>query len=147
MNKKVERAEKLFGDGFACSQAILSTYGEEFGLDRKLSLKLADPFGAGMRGLSETCGAVTGAFMVIGLKYGRTQADDILAKEKTAELVQEFVKRFKTRHGTIICKELLGHDIGIPEERLKVELQGLFTTACPKFVRDAADILGEILKS
>jgi len=142
---KVEKAIKLFEDGFACSQAILSTYGEEFGLDKKLAFKIGDPFGAGMRGLSETCGAVTGAFMVIGLKYGRTNANNILAKEKTAELVQEFVKRFKSRHDTIVCKQLLGYDISIPQQRAKIEEQNLFKTVCPKFVRDAAEILDEII--
>jgi C_GCAxxG_C_C family probable redox protein len=143
----VKKSVKLFEDGFACSQAILSTYGEKYGLAKNLALKIGDPFGAGMRGLSETCGAVTGAFMVIGLKYGRMNLEDTEAKEKTAELVQEFVKRFKARHSTIICKELLGHDVSIPEERAKVEDQNLFKTVCPKFVRDAAEILEAILRS
>ncbi|UCE07513.1 MAG: C_GCAxxG_C_C family protein [bacterium] len=141
----VEKAVKFFEDGFACSQAILSTYGEKFGLDKKLAFKIGDPFGAGMRGLSETCGAVTGAFMVIGLKYGRTQANNSLAKEKTTEFVQQFVKRFKSRHDTIVCKELLGYDVSIPEQKAQVEDQNLFQTACPKFVRNAAEILEEIL--
>lgn len=143
----VKKSVKLFEDGFACSQAILSTYGEKYGLTKNLALKIGDPFGAGMRGLSETCGAVTGAFMVIGLKYGRMNLEDTGAKEKTTELVQEFVKRFKARHSTIICRELLGHDVSIPEERAKVEDQNLFKTVCPKFVRDAAEILEVIFES
>ena len=142
---KVEKAVRLFEDGFACAQAILSTYGTEFDLDKELALKIADPFGAGMRGLSETCGAVTASFMVIGLKYGRIQADDLAAKEKTAGLVQQFVKRFKDRHGVIICKELLGYDISIPEQHDFAEQQGFFETKCSKFVRDAAEILEQIL--
>lgn len=142
---KVERAVKYFEDGFSCSQSILAAYCEAYGLDREIAFKLADPFGAGMRGLSETCGAVTGSLMVIGLKYGRSQADDIPAKEKAAELAQEFVKRFKARHGAIWCKELLGHDISIPEQHDLAEELGLFETKCPNFVRDAAEILEQIL--
>lgn len=142
---KIENAVAVFEMGFACSQAILSTFGVEFGLAAGLALKIADPFGAGMRGLSQTCGAVTSSFMVIGLKFGRTQANDILAKEKIAQLVQEFVKRFKARNGTIICKELLGYDLSTPEARAQVEAQGLFKTTCPKLVRDAAEILEQIL--
>lgn len=144
MNKP-ETAVKFFEEGFACSQSILATFGGDFGLDRKIALKLADPFGAGMRGLSETCGAVTGSLMIIGLKYGRTQADDLPAKEKAAELVSEFVKRFTARHGTIICKELVGYDISIPEQHDLAEEQGYFETKCPNFVRDAAEILEQIL--
>ena len=141
----VEKAVKYFEDGFACSQSILAAYCDEYGLDREIAFKLADPFGAGMRGLSETCGAVTGSLMVIGLKYGRTQADDIPAKEKAAELAQEFVKRFNDHHGAITCKELLGHDISIPEQHDIAEQQGFFETKCPNFVRDAAEILEDIL--
>lgn len=138
---QAEHAIKLFEDGFACSQSIFSAYCEQFGLDRELALKIADPFGAGMRGLSETCGAVTGAFMVIGLKYGRIRADDMLAKETTAIVVQEFIKKFKERNETIICKNLLGYDISIPEQSDQAEASGLFKTRCPKFIRDAAEIL------
>jgi C_GCAxxG_C_C family probable redox protein len=142
---QIQTAAKLFDEGFACSQSILGSFCEDFGLDRKIALKLTDPFGAGMRGQSETCGTVTGALMVIGLKYGRTRADDLLAKEAAAELAQEFVKRFKERHGTIVCKALLGYDISIPEQHDIAEELGYFKTKCPNFVRDAAEILEQIL--
>jgi C_GCAxxG_C_C family probable redox protein len=142
---KVENAVKLFEEGFACAQAILTTYGAELGLAKDLALKIGDPFGAGMRGLSETCGAVTASFMVIGLKYGRIHADDLVAKEKTGELVQKFVKRFKDRYGAICCKELLRHDISIPEQHDIAEALGYFKTKCPNFVRNAAEILEQIL--
>lgn len=142
---QIESATKLFEEGFACSQSILAAFCGDCGLDRKIALKLADPFGAGMRGLSETCGAVTGSLMVIGLKYGRTRADDLLSKEKAIELVSEFLKRFTARHGTLVCKELLGHDISIPEQHDFAEAQGYFKTKCPDFVRDAAEILEQIL--
>jgi C_GCAxxG_C_C family probable redox protein len=142
---RTEQAVKLFEDDYACSQAIAATYGEQFGLDKELALKIADPFGAGMRGLSETCGAVTASFMVIGLKYGRTRADDIRAKEQAAELVQEFVRRFKAKNGTLICKELLSCDISIPEQHAIAEEHGFFKTKCANFVKDAAEILEKIL--
>ncbi len=145
LKNKIDAALNSFNDGFACSQSILSAFSEQFGLDRKLALKISDPFGAGMRGLSETCGAVTGSLMVIGLKYGRTCADDILSKDITAELVHKFIEKFKERNETIICKKLIGYDISIPEQRDHAEALGLSKTRCPKFVRDAAEILAEIL--
>ena len=142
---KIEKAVNCFEQGFACSQSVLSTYSEQFGLAVDQAYKIGDPFGAGMRSLSETCGAVTGSFMVIGLKYGRMRADDLDAKEKTAELVQEFIKRFKERHGTIVCRELLGHDISISEQHDLAEEKGYFQTKCPNFIKDAVGILEEIL--
>ena len=91
-----------------------------------------------MARMGEQCGAVTGAFMVIGLKYGKTKAKDDGARDKTYGLAREFVARFQSRHGSIICKELLGYDLSNPKE-------GLFVTLCPHFVRTAAEILEEIL--
>lgn len=95
---KVEQAVSSFKEGFSCSQAVFSTYSMELGLDRETALKVAAPFGVGMGRMGETCGAVTSAFMVLGLKYGRIKAEDEETKEKTYDLVREFVKRFESRN-------------------------------------------------
>lgn len=124
---------------------MLSAYGGRFGLDRETALRVAGAFGAGLARMGETCGAVTGALMVIGLKHGKTRADDDGAREKTYELVNDFVVRFKARNKSILCKELLGYDLGTPEGMHAVKEQGLFVTRCPRFVQDAADILDQIL--
>ena len=142
----VEKTVSLFTKGFRCSQAILSTYGTQFGLERKLALKLASPFGAGMGSLGNTCGAITGAFMVLGLKYGNTKVSEIKKKEKAYEVAKEFVNRFKARNGTIICNELLSCDISTPEGRNKAVEEKLFIEVCPKLVQDSAEILEEILQ-
>jgi C_GCAxxG_C_C family probable redox protein len=120
-------------------------YGERSGLDRETALRVAGAFGGGMARLGETCGALTGGFMVIGLNHGKTTADDDDAREKTYALAQELAKRFKERNGMILCRELLGHDLSTEEGRAAVAEQNLFVTRCPKFVRDAAEILEEIL--
>ncbi|MFZ5631777.1 MAG: C-GCAxxG-C-C family protein [Bacillota bacterium] len=66
----VELAVSSFQEGALCSQALFSTCAVKLGLDRETAMKIATPFGGGMARLGETCGAVTGALMVIGLKYG-----------------------------------------------------------------------------
>ena len=66
---KAIKAVQLFEQGFAWDPSIFSVFSEEFGLDKNLALKIGDPFGAGMRGLAETCGAVTGSLMVNGIKF------------------------------------------------------------------------------
>jgi len=142
---KADIAVSCFKEGFSCSQAVLSTFAEEYGLDREIALKIATAFGGGMARMGKTCGAVTGAFMVIGLKYGRTRAEDEETKEKAYELVHEIVKRFKERNGSIECKELLGLDISIPEVLEKAEEENIFDNICPKFVEDAVKILEQIL--
>ncbi|MEA1958503.1 MAG: C-GCAxxG-C-C family protein [Chloroflexota bacterium] len=142
---KAEQALSSFKEGFSCSQAVFAAYAVEMGVDRETALKISQAFGGGMGNMGETCGAVTGAFIVIGLKYGRTRVDDVEAKRKTYELVRDFVGKFKQRNGTILCRELLGCDIGTPRGRRYIEEKGLTATICPNFVRDAAEILEEIL--
>ena len=83
--------------------------------------------------------------MVIGLKHGKTKADDDDAREKTYELVNEFVRRFQERNGTILCRELIGHDLSTEEGRETVVERNLMVTRCPGFVRDAGEILEDIL--
>lgn len=141
----VEDARSLFKNGFRCSQAILSTYGLQFGLDQELALKLASPFGGGMGSLGNTCGAVTGAIMVIGLKYGNSKVGEIKKKEKANQITKDFVEKFKSRNGSVMCRELLDCDISTPEGRNKAIEEKLFIEICPNLVRDSAEILEELL--
>lgn len=139
-----DKAEAMFKEGFSCSQAVLAAYCEQFGLDKEQAYKIGSGFSGGMH-LDQTCGAVTGALMVIGLKYGRTRADDIEAKMNTAKKVVEFAKKFKERHGTISCTELLGCNISTMEGYEEAKKKDLFKQACPKYVISAAEILDEML--
>ena len=141
-----DRAVACFDEGFNCSQAVFSAFAPQLGLDRVTALKVAGAFGGGMGRMGETCGAVTGALMVIGLKYGQTTGEDKAAKEKSYELVKQFAERFKARNrGCLTCRELLGADISTPEGMQKLREKQAFTTMCPKFVRDAAQIVEELL--
>lgn len=142
---KADRAVSSFKEGFNCSQSVLSAYSKLFGLNHEVALKIAQAFGGGMARMGKTCGAVTGAFMVIGLKHGKVQAEDEEAKEKTYDIVREFVKRFKSLHDSIMCKDLLGYDLNIPEEWEEAEEKQIFETRCPEFVKDAVEILGKLL--
>ena len=141
----VELAVSCFMKGFNCSQSILSTYGTQFGLTREIALKIAAGFGGGMGRVGKTCGAVTGAFMVIGLKYGIIKATKIKEKERTYELIREFISKFKDRNGTVACKELLDCDISTPEGRNIAMEKKLFIDICPNLVKDSAEILEEII--
>lgn len=147
MSHKTDDAVACFNNGFSCSQAIFSTYCKELGLEPKTALKIAGAFGAGMGFIGEACGAVTGAFMVIGLKHGKCEADDNAAKEKTYSLVREFARRFVAIHGSVKCKELLEYDISTPEGLRKAREKGIFSTICPLYVKSAAEILEEIIKN
>jgi len=140
---KVENAVEQFDKGFNCSQAVLSSYCEQFGLDEKTALKIATGFGGGMH-IDGTCGAVTGAFMVLGLKYGNTSAEDQVTKENVYVKVIKFSKRFNDEHGSTQCHELLGCDISTREGLEIARQKGVFSVICPKLVKHAAEILEEM---
>jgi C_GCAxxG_C_C family probable redox protein len=145
MSEKVEAAVACFREGFNCAQAILSTWGGEYGLERETALRAASAFGAGMGCLGEVCGSVTGALIVLGLKYGRTEAKDKETKERNHAMVGDFAGRFRSRNGSLLCRELLGCDLTTAEGMDEAKQKGLFTERCPRFVRDAAEILEDVL--
>ena len=142
---RVKRAVATFKEGFSCSQAVLSAFSDSFGLDRKTALKVSQSFGGGIAHMGDTCGAATGAFMVIGLCYGRTRAEDNEAKEKTYAAVHEFVKRFKKAHRSIVCKEILGYDVSVEADFHKALENRVFETVCPLLVQTAAEICEQLL--
>jgi C_GCAxxG_C_C family probable redox protein len=140
---KVQEAVSAFQSGFNCSQAILSVYGSDYGLSALDALKVSCGFGGGMR-RAETCGAVTGALMVLGLCYGPEDASDTSAKNDVYSKVTEFCTRFESDCSSIICRELLGCNITTAEGMKHAKKNNLFKTVCPKMVEAAAEILEEM---
>ena len=143
---KTDEAVRSFQQGFSCSQAVVAAFCEPLGLDRQTGLKISQAFGGGIARMGLTCGAVAGALMIIGLKHGRVRPEDDEAKEKTYRLVLEFYRRFEERHGSTICRDLIGVDLSRPGGHKLGEERGVFTDLCPKFVADAVLILEQILE-
>jgi C_GCAxxG_C_C family probable redox protein len=141
---RVEEAVAKFRGGCNCAQAILSSYGKALGLDEAMANRLACGFGGGMR-RADTCGAVTGALMVLGLRHGPTSCPGQPQKNETYAQVQAFNARFAERQGTLSCKDLLGCDVTTAEGLQQAQAAQLFKTICPEAVRVAAEILEEML--
>ncbi len=148
MSEKTERAKQLHEQGYGCAQAVLTTFAGDYGLEESLSLKLATGFGSGMGRMCEVCGALTGAFMVIGLKHGKEKTDGTrygTETETTYRLVADLARKFQDKNGSIYCRELIGYNLMDPTERAKVVELGLFKTTCRKCILDAVELLEETL--
>ncbi|MDF2905872.1 MAG: hypothetical protein K0R34_1193 [Herbinix sp.] len=143
---KAENAVQCFNKGFNCSQAIFSTYCEQLGLDPVTALKVATPFGSGIARTAQTCGAVTGALMLIGLKYGKYLPEDDGSKEQCFQLAKEFSDRFTAIHGSVICCDLLKSDLSTPEGLQYIKENNLWDKVCPIFIHDAAILIEEFLE-
>ena len=142
---KTDQAVNLFKQSYSCSQSVFSVYAKDLGVDMDIAHKIAGAFGGGMARMGETCGAVTGAFMAIGLKYGKTDPEDKAAQEKKYDDVRTFVDRFKSIHGSIVCRELTGCDLGTPEGLNEFKEKNIHETHCVRYVKDAVDMLERLI--
>jgi C_GCAxxG_C_C family probable redox protein len=145
MSKESESAMSIFEEGFNCSQAVMASHCEAFGITKELAYKISSAFGGGMGRIGETCGAVTGALLLIGLKHGKYKKDDVDSKDKTYAIVKEFTDQFKNKYGSIKCSDLIKFDISIPEELLKARESGVFKTSCPYFVKGSVELVEKYL--
>ena len=128
---RAEKARELYLEGYNCAQAVALAFADLTGTDVE-TVKLASaPFGGGMGRLGEVCGAVSGMLMTLSFVRCRDTLD---AREKAAPYNEERViaERFRTRAGSILCRDLLMMRAG------KKEGGGL---ACPDIVALAAEII------
>jgi C_GCAxxG_C_C family probable redox protein len=141
----VKNAVDLFRSGFNCAQSVFSSFAPVLGMNTKDALKIASGFGAGICYKGEVCGAVSGAYMAIGLKYGRYISEDTEAKEKTYALMRDFDRQFIARNGSLYCNKLLDGDMSTPEGRQKINDERKFQTHCPRFVKDGTEIAEKLI--
>jgi C_GCAxxG_C_C family probable redox protein len=140
-----ERAVRLFQGGCNCSQSILTAFGERHDIDPGLARRLGRPWGAGVGRQALTCGALSGAVLVIGL--AQDDPDEGRSREQTYATVRELFRRFDERHGSTLCRGLLGHDMSTDEGRCRIEEGKLTQEICPGLVRSVGEILEDLVGS
>ena len=140
----IEKAREYYNNKFNCSQAVFTTFAKEMGMDEKLALKVSTNFGGGGR-KGELCGAVAGALMVLGMRTGHCESEDAEGKTNAYAISTEFMNRFISKNGSVVCRELLGYDITKKEDMSIIEEQKLFRTFCPKMVESVVRILDEMI--
>ncbi len=143
-NSKI--ATQYFKQGYNCAQSVFITYCEKFGIQKEVGLKLSSSFGGGMGRLREVCGAVSSMFAILGLEKGYTDFNDDKIKEKHYALIQKAANKFKEKHKTIICRELLGLEneniSPIPTKRTE---EYYLSRPCENFIETACEIIDEFL--
>ena len=137
------RALALFDQGYSCSQSVLLAYAKSFGLDERSAKLVSSTFGGGMGRLRQTCGAVTGGFMVLGLAFGNESPTDKETKLDAYRHVRELHNRVIEMHGTSNCAELMkkqGQDNGSGTDKL-------FKTICNEMVVQVSGMVFDMLAS
>ncbi len=142
-----EMAVANFMKGYNCTQSVVLAFADMLPVNESDLLKMASSFGGGMGRLREVCGSVSGMFIVIGLLYGYDGPETGQVKAEHYKRVQELAHRFEEKHGSIVCRELLGLNVKretpTPEARTKEYYK---KRPCPEIIGDAAEILEEYIK-
>ena len=140
--ERKDKALEAFRSGFNCAQSVFAAYCDLFDVRESAAIRIGAGFGAGIGRLQKTCGAVSGAVMLIGLRY-YDESDRAGSKRLTYEKVREFISGFEEKNETASCLDLLGVDLSTEEGARTAGENGLFETKCEKFIRDACELLDE----
>jgi C_GCAxxG_C_C family probable redox protein len=143
---KNQIAAQKFSEGYNCAQSVFYCFCDDLGFDKNTALKLATGLGGGMGRKEEVCGAVTGGIIVLGAKYGRGERDDRAATELTYQKTRDLMDRFAAKHGTFICRQLLGGcELTTEEGQKHFKDNDLLNKVCKPCVESVVDILEEIM--
>ena len=144
MQTHSQTAKELIEQGYGCAQSVFTAFCDITGMDRDCALRLASSFGGGMGRLREVCGAVTGMFMVAGILHGYTDPADDEAKAAHYALIQSLAQNFREKHGSYICRELLGLPDGESDPTpLKRTAEYYAARPCGELVFSAAQMLDD----
>lgn len=145
MEFKARNAINYFKSGYNCAQSVVLAFKDDLGFDENLASEISVGFGGGMGRLQEKCGAVTGAFMVIGLCNSKMYQDNISRKNHSYAMIQQFDQKFKSIHHTTQCSELLKCDLRSDEGHAFAIENKLFEKVCEKCITDAIGIVEELV--
>ena len=148
MSKYQDRAMELRHDPtfhYNCAQAVLMPFSEKLGLTEAQAQDLGSLFAGGMY-CGATCGAITGALMALGLKYGHCELGDEEAKATMLAKKAAFEQKFAEENGSLICRELVGYDFSKEGELEQAMNEGILLDLCPKLALSACKIIAEMIE-
>lgn len=146
MTQTTQKALESFRTEQNCAQSVLTSYSDKLGFDKELALSITSGFGAGMGRLQKTCGAITGAFMLIGIYHDKYISDSDESKETTNAMIQQFNEKFTAIHQTTDCAKLLNCDLKTEQGQQYFHDNNLLEKVCEKCISSSIDIIDELIK-
>jgi len=144
MNRS-EIASEYMKKGYNCAQSIIKAYANEVGMKEEDAVRMASSLGGGVGRNGQICGAVSGAALIIGMKFGTTDPTNFQAKEEAYNKTNELLEKFSAENKSVLCKELIPYDMKNPEDLKKAREAGVFTKQCPLYVSSAGRIMESII--
>ena len=133
VNEKAELADYLHRHRHNCCQAVLCAFADEIGVDKEILFKACEGFGGGMATNQNTCGALSGAVMLAGLKCSDGLLEESGSKPQTYKIVREMNQRFVEKTGALLCKDLKGLETGV------------MLCSCPDCITAGVEVVQEVL--
>ncbi len=142
--ERSEQAKDLFLSGYNCSQSVLLSFADDLKFSRELAQKMAVGFGGGMGKQQETCGALTGAMMVLGILKGEQVNNNDELKAEVYGSVKQLTREFKAIYDTTSCRELTGVDLNSAEGAAKFKEEHIMENICANCVKNVVEIVEDI---
>ena len=133
MESRVGKTLENHKKGYNCCQAVACAYCDLVGMDEATVFRAAEAFGAGMGGMQTTCGAVSGAVLLAGLKNSGGDLENPRTKGGSYRLSKQIVEEFQKKNSSVVCKDLKG-----------VETKQVLRS-CDGCIEDAAALVEQIL--
>lgn len=145
MKTKEEIAQYAFNSDLNCAQSVITTFAKDLHLDYEVAKNISCGFGGGMGRLQQTCGAVTGAFMVLGLYNSQKYASNNDAKNNTYSMIHTYKDRFLSLHNSLTCKDLINCDLNTEEGQVYFKKNNLKANVCEKCITDSVKIVTDLM--
>lgn len=142
--ERSEQAKELFLNGYNCAQSVVLSFADDLKFSKELAQKMTAGFGGGMGKQQKTCGAITGAIMVLGILKGEQVNNNDELKSQAYGSVNELTREFVAEYHTTQCKDLIGCDLNTPEGSEKFKIENLMENVCAGCVQKAVQIVESI---
>lgn len=133
METRVNTTIEKHDIGYNCAQSVACTYCDLVGMDEQTMFRLTEGLGAGMGNKEGTCGAVSAACILAGMKHSTGNLEHPNSKMDTYKIAAQIMDEFAKMNGSVVCKDLKGMETGKP------------LRSCPDCIRDAAALVEKIL--
>lgn len=151
-----EKVNKFMPMYRACSSTSFAALNEQFNLKADNAIHPLMPFGGGIVGKGETCGAVTGSVLAMGFYFdpakqkGKKKAGSSIMPP-VIRYVSMFCDRFAKEFSSLRCKEVVKHQFGRyydftkPEDQKKFVAISQKTGKCMEVIKKSVHIAAEII--
>ena len=144
--KAVRTAEGYAADGFLCSEAVLLALSESMGVESELIPRIATGFAAGVARTGNVCGALSGAVMGLGLRYGR-DAPETEPGRRPYWYSRRLAEAFEEAYGSVTCPGVLGLDLGDPDDYRRYTEEDMWATTCRDVIKTATGLAYDYLQT